>query len=349
MAQFLAVGPRLVLRFQQSSQWERENRAYITPAGGGGWQYLKYSKMSKFGVLVMGPAGAGKTTFCNAIIQHLQNTRRSCFYVNLDPAAETFQYDPDLDIRELITLEDVMEELELGPNGGLIYCFEFLMQNLDFLTEALEPLSEEYLIIFDMPGQIELYTHIPLLPTLTNFLSRQGPLNISLCAAYLLESTFVIDKAKFFAGTLSAMSAMILLEMPHINILSKMDQVKDMVGRRRLKRFVNVDVQLLDEDDDGKAAKEDDKEEREHGLDLQADPSSKDALMSGGSFNRLNRAVGQLIDDFSMVSFLQLDVSDEDSVGAILSYIDDAIQYHEAQEPREPNDAQEVDWEDADD
>ncbi|KAF4992371.1 hypothetical protein F66182_16524, partial [Fusarium sp. NRRL 66182] len=112
--------------------------------------------MSKFGVLVMGPAGAGKTTFCNAIIQHLQNSRRSCFYVNLDPAAETFQYDPDLDIRELITLEDVMEELELGPNGGLIYCFEFLMQNLDFLTEALEPLSEEYLIIFDMPGQIEL-------------------------------------------------------------------------------------------------------------------------------------------------------------------------------------------------
>src|SRR5699024_8427054 len=60
--------------------------------------------MSKFGVLVMGPAGAGKTTFCNALIQHLQNTRRSCFYVNLDPAAETFSYEPDLDIRELITL-----------------------------------------------------------------------------------------------------------------------------------------------------------------------------------------------------------------------------------------------------
>ena len=149
--------------------------------------------MSKFGVLVMGPAGAGKTTFCNALIQHLQNTRRSCFYVNLDPAAEAFSYEPDLDIRELITLEDVMEELQLGPNGGLIYCFEFLLQNLEFLSDALEPLSEEYLILIDMPGQIELYTHIPLLPSLVQFLSRQGPLNINLCAAYLLESTFVID------------------------------------------------------------------------------------------------------------------------------------------------------------
>ncbi|QKX56006.1 uncharacterized protein TRUGW13939_03105 [Talaromyces rugulosus] len=301
--------------------------------------------MSKFGVLVMGPAGAGKTTFCNAIIQHLQNTRRSCFYVNLDPAAETFQYEPDLDIRELITLEDAMEELELGPNGGLIYCFEFLMQNLDFLTEALEPLSDDFLIIFDMPGQIELYTHIPLLPTLTNFLSRQGPLNISMCATYLLESTFVIDKAKFFSGTLSAMSAMILLEMPHINILSKMDQVKDMVGRRQLKRFANVDVQLLHDDP---SQEEEDEQRREFEEDPEKDPLSKDALMSGGSFNRLNKAVGQLIDDFSMVSFLQLDAQDDDSVGAILSHIDDAIQFHEAQEPREPNDAQDVDWEDKD-
>ncbi|KAA8652058.1 hypothetical protein EYZ11_009582 [Aspergillus tanneri] len=291
--------------------------------------------MSKFGVLVMGPAGAGKTTFCSAMIQHLQTTRRSCFYVNLDPAAESFTYEPDLDIRELITLEDVMEELGLGPNGGLIYCFEFLLQNLDFISEAIDPLSEEYLIIFDMPGQIELYTHVPLLPSLVQFLSRAGPLNINLCAAYLLESTFVVDKAKFFAGTLSAMSAMLMLEMPHVNILTKMDQVRDVVSRKELKRFTNVDVQLLQDDDN-----------RNDVSGSMADPTSKDALMSGGSFKQLNRTVAQLIDDFSMVSFLQLEVQEEDSVAAVLSHIDDAIQYHEAQEPREPQDAQEVNYED---
>jgi GTPase SAR1 family protein len=292
--------------------------------------------MSKFGVLVMGPAGAGKTTFCNAMIQHLQASRRSCFYVNLDPAAETFSYEPDLDIRELITLEDVMEELGLGPNGGLIYCFEFLLQNLDFLAQALDPLSEEYLIIFDMPGQIELYTHIPLLPSLVSFMSRAGPLNISLCAAYLLESTFVVDKAKFFAGTLSAMSAMILLEMPHINILSKMDQIKEVVSRRQLARFLNVDIQLLQEE-----------EEQVQADTLPLSPPPDSSTTGGRSFHQLNKAVAQLIDDFSMVSFLKLDVSDEDSVGAILSHIDDAIQYHEAQEPREPP-SQDVDFEDPD-
>jgi GPN-loop GTPase len=276
----------------------------------------------------MGPAGAGKTTFCTALIQHLQHSRRSCYYVNLDPAATDFAYTPDLDIRELISLDDVMEEMSLGPNGGLIFCFEFLLKNLDFLAKEIEPLTEEYLIIFDLPGQIELYTHIPLLPELVRYLSRMGPLNINLCAAYLLEATFVVDKAKFFAGTLSAMSAMINLELPHINVLSKMDLVKDQVGNKELKRFIDPDANLLDDEDTGRGMYENE-------VDMK-DPKEMENLMTGGSFKQLNRAVARLIDDFSMVSFLQLDVNDEDSVGAILSYIDDAIQYHEAQEPREP-------------
>ncbi|KAI0999812.1 GPN-loop GTPase 3 [Podosphaera aphanis] len=291
--------------------------------------------MSKYGCLVMGPAGAGKTTFCSALITHLRNNRRSCFYVNLDPAAETFVHEPDLDIKELISLEDVMEEMGLGPNGGLIYCFEFLLENLDFLNEALDPLTEEYLIIIDMPGQIELYTHIPILPVLVKHLGRAGALDINLCAAYLLEATFVVDRAKFFAGTLSAMSAMIMLEIPHVNIMSKMDLVKGQIGKRELKRFLDPDTSLLDD-------------EYVEASDTLVDDNNElgdvEMRMSGLSFNKLNRAVAGLIDSFSMVSYLRLDVQDEDSVGGILSYIDDAIQFHEAQEPREPNDELDMDY-----
>jgi len=290
--------------------------------------------MSKYGVLVMGPAGAGKSTFCSALITHLRNNKRSCFYINLDPAAEDFTHEPDLDIKDLISLEDVMEEMGLGPNGGLIYCFEFLLENLDFLTEALDPLTEEYLIIIDMPGQIELYTHIPILPALVKHLTTTGALDIRLCAAYLLEATFVVDRAKFFAGTLSAMSAMIMLEMPHINIMSKMDLVKGQVGTRELKRFLNTDASLLDDE----AGEEED--------DGAGEVGDAETVMRGSSFKRLNKAVAGLIDSFSMVSYLKLDVQDEDSVGAILSYIDDAIQFHEAQEPKEPNDALEMEYND---
>ena len=249
-----------------------------------------------------------------------------------------------------------MEVMGLGPNGGLIYCFEykplfkvlgvaincslrFLLENLDFLAEAIDPLTEEYLIIIDMPGQIELYTHVPIVPALVRHLTRTGALNINLCATYLLESTFVIDRAKFFAGTLSAMSAMIMLEIPHINVLSKMDLVKGSVPRKELKRFIDPDATLLDDDPATAEAAIISAQDRT------LDSAATETRMAGGSFQRLNHAVAQLIEDFSMVSFLQLDVQDEESVGAILSYIDDAIQFHEAQEPREPNDELEGGWE----
>lgn len=222
------------------------------------------------------------------------------------------------------------------PNTKPLFSFpcRFLLQNLDFLTSALETLSEEYLIILDLPGQIELYTHIPVVPTLVKHLTRSGSLNVSLCAAYLLESTFVIDRAKFFAGTLSAMSAMIMLEIPHVNILSKMDLIKGSVPKRQLKRFLDPDTSLLEDDHPADAPPR----PARGGGGGGKDPADKASLMGGASFQKLNKAVAQLIDDFSMVSFLQLDVQDEDSLAGVLSYIDDAIQYHEAQEPREPND-----------
>jgi len=293
--------------------------------------------MSKFGVLVMGPAGAGKSTFCSALISHLRANRRSAIYINLDPAATSFVYEPDIDIKELISLDDVMEEMGLGPNGGLIYCFEFLLENLDFLTDPLETVTEEYLIIIDMPGQIELYTHVPIVPALVKHLSR-GSLNVQMCAAYLLEATFVVDRAKFFAGTLSAMSAMLMLEMPHINVLSKMDLVKDTMAKKELKRFINPTVELLEDDPANMVA-------LDRPGDAEQAPNTAENLTGGSSFGRLNKAVAQLIEDYGMVSFLQLDVQNEDSVDAVLSYIDDTIQFHEAQEPREPNDQQDIDYE----
>jgi len=69
---------------------------------------------------------AGKSTFCNALITHLHACARTGHLVNLDPAADpgSFEFEPSIDIKSLITLEDVMSELGHGPNGGLVHCFE---------------------------------------------------------------------------------------------------------------------------------------------------------------------------------------------------------------------------------
>ena len=87
---------------------------------------LPWAPTMRYAVLVTGPAGAGKSTFSNALITHLHTSKRTGHLVNLDPAAapDSFEYEPTIDIRELISLQDVMDELEYGPNGGLVYCFE---------------------------------------------------------------------------------------------------------------------------------------------------------------------------------------------------------------------------------
>lgn len=50
---------------------------------------------------------------------------------------------------------------------------------------------------------------------------------------------------------------------------------------------------------------------------------------TGPRFRRLNAAVAGLLDEYSLVSFVPLDITDEDSIGEVLLQIDMAIQYGE--------------------
>lgn len=111
-----------------------------------------------FGQVVIGPPGSGKTTYCQGMQEFLSHLGRKVVVVNLDPANEGLPYSCAVDISELVTLDDVMDGLKLGPNGGLIYCMEYLEANLDWLEEKLQQHRDCY-VLFDCPGQVELYTH----------------------------------------------------------------------------------------------------------------------------------------------------------------------------------------------
>ncbi|KAJ7368233.1 GPN-loop GTPase [Mycena albidolilacea] len=284
----------------------------------------------RYAVLVTGPAGAGKTTFTASFLTHLAASRRTAHLVNLDPAASatSFEYEPVIDIKDLVSLEDVMGELNYGPNGGLVYCFEYLLQNMDWLEEELGGFDNDYLI-FDCPGQIELYTHHPFLPTLVQNLTRMG---IRTSAVYLIESQFMEDKYKFFSGVLSAMSAMVNLEIPWINIMSKMDLVTSnpedplggarngFRGRRNIARYLDPDPLLL------------------------ASARGQEGNTANPRFHALNQAIVQLIEDHPLVSFLPLDLTSSDSLETVISHIDYTMQYGEDEEPKEPHDLDEGDF-----
>ena len=107
-------------------------------------------------------------------------------------------------MKELISLEDVMEEMELGPNGGLVFCMEYLIDNLDWLNEELEQLGNEAYVIFDCPGQIELFSHVPVMRTLVNELQR---MDFAIAGVYLLDSQFMVDPSKYMSARDAGASA----------------------------------------------------------------------------------------------------------------------------------------------
>lgn len=260
--------------------------------------------MGKHAQLVIGPAGAGKSTYCSTVHTHCSTMKRTVHIVNLDPAAEHFEYPISIDIRELISLEDVMEELGYGPNGGLIYCMEYLMDNMQWLADQVNDYGDDYLI-FDCPGQIELYSHLPVMKRLCSELQRIG---YQVAGVYCIDSLVVTDAGRFIAGSLMCLSAMIQLELPHINVLTKCDLIQD---KTEIDRFLDPSVETILDD-------------------LAGGTSSK--------FEQLNVAMGALLEDYSMVSFVPLDISDDESVELVLSHVDNAIQYGEDLEPVEPQD-----------
>ncbi|KAL0477111.1 gpn3 [Acrasis kona] len=266
----------------------------------------------KHAQLVMGPAGCGKSTYCKTIQDHCDSLKRTLHVVNLDPAADTFHYNVSFDIRDLVTLEDVMEELEMGPNGGLVYCMEYLIENLDeWLAEQIKDYNDDYLI-FDCPGQIELYSHVPVMKIFTQELQRLG---YQVCGVYCVDVQFVDDPAKFISGTMMCLSAMVQFEMPHINVLTKCDILDDQQRTKLEEEYLIPDI------DD---------------LVYQLDKRMSRGTAITQKYSRLNQEIGNIISQYSMVAYVPLNIEDESSIEFCLSTIDNAIQYGEDLEVKEP-------------
>lgn len=246
-----------------------------------------------FGQLVIGPPGSGKTVYCDGMHQFLSALGRQVCIINLDPANDGLPYPCSINIAELISLQDVVDSSDLGPNGGLIYCMEYLEKNLDWLEEKLAAYPDHYLL-FDCPGQVELYTHHKSVQTIVEKLLRK---NYRLAAVHLVDSYYCSSAPTFVSVLLLTLSAMLQLEMPHVNVLSKIDL---------LKQYDQLDFNLSFYTDV---------------LDLQYLHQYLDRG-SSPSQARLNKAITDLIQDFDLVSFTPLNIQDKESVYKLVKQID---------------------------
>ncbi|KAF0299007.1 GPN-loop GTPase 2 [Amphibalanus amphitrite] len=253
----------------------------------------------RFGQVVVGPPGSGKTTYCAGMAELLRGTGRPVALVNLDPANETLPFAADLDLAELVTVEDVMRELRLGPNGALLYCLEYLEKNMDWLLQRLAALGDKY-ILFDFPGQVELYTHNAAVPRI---LRRLEKANFRLTAVNLVDSHYCSDPGKFVSVLLSTLAMMLHLALPHINVLSKID-LAEKFGKLHFGLDFYAEVMDL---------------ERLAEL-LDDDPFTR-------RYRRLTAKLTGLVEDYGLVSFVPLNVSDKATMARVLRSVDKANGY----------------------
>ena len=152
------------------------------------------------------------------------------------------------DIRELVTVDDVMEAYEIGPNGGLVYSLEYMSKEMEWLKEQIGEYEEDYLLV-DCPGQIELYTHLPVMKSYLDFFKDEG---YFVCIVFLIDAQYINETTKFISGmcpciagmahpaaALMTLSVMINFEVPHINVMTKMDLLGAKADSEEIDKFVH--------------------------------------------------------------------------------------------------------------
>lgn len=255
---------------------------------------------TRFGQLVIGPPGSGKTTYVGAMAELLRAMGRKVAIVNLDPANENMNYTADVDVAELIKLEDVMDTMGLGPNGGLVYCMQFLLENFSWLEQKLEALPQGTYLLLDCPGQVELYTVDTSVRDLLELLVARDH---RLCAVHLVDSHYCSDPAKFISVCLTSLTTMLQVALPHVNLLSKVDLVEKF---GKLQFNLDYYTEVLD-------------------LDYLLDTFPEDNFTK--KYKRLNEALTGLINDYSLVNFLPVTVKSKERMLAASQVIDKANGY----------------------
>ncbi|KAL6861140.1 hypothetical protein J3F83DRAFT_747538 [Trichoderma novae-zelandiae] len=255
-----------------------------------------------FAQLVLGSPGSGKSTYCDGMHQFMGAIGRACSVVNLDPANDHTNYPCALDIRDLVKLEDVMREERLGPNGGILYALEELENNYEWLEEGLKELGEDY-ILFDCPGQVELYTHHN---SLRNIFYKLQKIGFRFVCVHLTDSYCLTQPSLYVSNVLLSLRAMIQMDMPHVNVLTKIDKVASYDELPfNLEYYTDVDDLTY----------------------LTPYLEAESPGMRNEKFGRLHEAIAKMIENYGLVRYEVLAVENKKSMMHLLRVIDRAGGY----------------------
>lgn len=132
----------------------------------------------------------------------------------------------------------------------------------------------------------------------------------------LIDANYCTDSARFISALVLSLSIMIALELPHLNVLSKMDLLQSYDRLRYSLEFYTTlsDLTRLADDVQDELAR------------TQHDNDDSDSILKTRNMKyfKLNKALCDLLEDYNLVGFYSLAIEDKESLAHLSKVIDRA-------------------------
>ena len=201
-------------------------------------------------------AGSGKTTFMQRINSYLHQARSPPYVVNLDPAVLNVPFESNIDIRDSVNYKEVMQQYNLGPNGGILTSLNLFATKIDQILALLEKrtappedLSQKQIrhILIDTPGQIEVFVWSASGDILLGSLASSFPTVI----AYIIDTPRTASTSTFMSNMLYACSILYKTKLPMILVFNKTDVKKADFAKEWMTNFEAFQEALHNEEEVG--------------------------------------------------------------------------------------------------
>jgi GTPase SAR1 family protein len=172
-------------------------------------------------IYITGTAGSGKSLLTSNLLQWYIDHDNFPITLNLDPAVSELPYLPDVDIRDHIDINNIMDTYGLGPNGAIIMAHDLISTKIQDIQLEVDELNPDYILI-DTPGQIELFAYRS---SGNYFISNfQADNKVTI---FIMDGVLVSSPINFVSLSLLSTSINLRLKTSQINVLSKRDLIVD--------------------------------------------------------------------------------------------------------------------------
>lgn len=182
-----------------------------------------------FYIVIVGTAGSGKSTLTSALLNYFLDNEANAVAVNLDPAVEVLPYTPDLDVRDYVSIIELMKE-GYGPNAALVESYDRLVTRVEELVDEIDSVRADYVLI-DTPGQMEIFAFRDTGPAIIKSIINDSRSTL----LFLIDGVQAVNPVNFISYLLLAGSVNFRLAQPQINVITKIDLLR----KRDVERVLN--------------------------------------------------------------------------------------------------------------